>query len=86
MISFTVAFEPVCSVYALSTMLTRVRNTWIIYYKKHIHVHYIQYGVNQLQNIMSYIICILYILYFDSKYTTHWKLIEYLIAVAIINQ
>ena len=42
MISFTFAFEAVCSVYTLSTMLARLRNTWIIYYNKHIHVPYTQ--------------------------------------------
>jgi len=48
MISFTFAHEALCSVYTLTTMLAWVRNTWIIHYNKHIHVHNIQSVVEQL--------------------------------------
>ena len=34
--SFTFAFEPISSVYTLSTVLARVGNTWMIHYNKHI--------------------------------------------------
>ena len=50
--SFTFASEALCSVYALTTMLAWVRNTWIIHYNKRIHIHYILSGVGQLENII----------------------------------
>ena len=39
-ISFAFAHEALCSVYAHTTVLARVGNTWIIHYNRHIHVQH----------------------------------------------